>query len=151
VAVNNRRSAERERERESGGGGFHTMRVFSVNTLPCKYPFAGILRRADTISTWKCAAITSRCLCSKRAPDGCRKTYSSNRNKMVASVNCYLVLSHVPVCCAEQWNGHYETRSSRVIAATQFMIQVAQDVRSCRLVLVTDVSENLSALVFSAK
>jgi len=72
---------------------------------------------------------------------------------MVASVSCYLEMSHVPVCCAEQWKGHYETRSSRVIATTLFTIQDAQDVRSCRLalVLVTDVSENRSALIFSAK
>ena len=77
--------------------------------------------------------------------------YSDNRNTMLASVNCYLVMSHVPVCCAEQWNGHYETRYSRVIAATLFTIKVAQDVTSCGLVLVTDVSENRSALVFTTK
>lgn len=61
----------------------------------------------------------------ERTPDACRKAYSYNDNVMLASVNCYLVMSHFPVCCAEQRKGHYETRSSRVIAATLFTIQVA--------------------------
>jgi hypothetical protein len=85
----------------------------------------------------------------EKAREVCRKAYSDNGNTMLAEVNCYLVMSHVPVCCVEQWNGHYETRSSRVNAAVLLRNQVAQDFRSFRLVLVTDVSDNRGALVFS--
>jgi len=80
---------------------FHTVRDVSVNTLPYKHAFVGILRQADTISHLKMSRNhVSQFVCDKLAPDACWKTYSDNCNTMVASVNCYLVMSHVPVCCA---------------------------------------------------